>query len=251
MRPPAPNPLHVEEIALNAWPGIQTALYDGWVLRVASGYTKRANSATALYPGTLNLATKIEHCERFYEHRRLPPVFRLPNFPETARIDGALAGRGYQLIDTTSVQVLALTTHPPPVNTRTRCLTGQAGLEHWLESFHQLNRHRPDADTHLRLLQLVTGTLCPMILEEGGEVVACGLGVLDGEYFGVFDVVTAVRQRRQGYGRELMAGLLAWGIASSARHAYLQVMISNEPALTLYDKLGFRELYRYWYRVKA
>ena len=145
MNQPDINPRHIEEIALNAWPGIQTALFDGWVLRVANGYTKRANSATALYPGSLNSAAKIDHCERFYEKMGLPPVFRLPQFHQPADVDGALAARGYQLIDTTSVQVLTLAGFQTASAGRTRCLEGQSGLASWLETFHHLNRHRPDA----------------------------------------------------------------------------------------------------------
>jgi len=74
--------------------------------------------------------------------------------------------------------------------------------------------------------------------------------VLQDGCLGLFDIITDEGQRRRGYGRQLMQGLLAWGKQQGARSAYLQVMLNNPPALALYAGLGFREVYRYWYRVK-
>ncbi|MGD9676211.1 MAG: GNAT family N-acetyltransferase, partial [Candidatus Bipolaricaulia bacterium] len=58
-------------------------------------------------------------------------------------------------------------------------------------------------------------------------------------------------ERRRGYGEHLMHGLLAWGRGVGAQRAYLQVMLSNVGALSLYRTLGFQEAYRYWYRVRV
>ena len=50
----------IEELSLNAHPGIKTELYDGWILRFANGYTNRANSVNMLYGGSINLEEKID-----------------------------------------------------------------------------------------------------------------------------------------------------------------------------------------------
>ena len=80
-------------------------------------------------------------------------------------------------------------------------------------------------------------------------MVACGLGVQEGEWFGLFDIVTHPEHRRQGLSTCLIAEMLAWASAQDARRSYLQVMESNQPALGLYAKLGYMDEYGYWYRV--
>jgi ribosomal protein S18 acetylase RimI-like enzyme len=77
------------------------------------------------------------------------------------------------------------------------------------------------------------------------------MGVMDGDYLGIYNLVTAEDCRRRGIGTELLLHLLDWGIDNAATTAYLQVMLNNEPALKMYERLGFRELYQYWYRVQS
>jgi len=246
------NPLPIEEAALNAWPALQTNFYDGWLMRTANNYTKRANSVTPLYDAiaTLPLDEKISHVEAFYRDEQLRPIFRLPSFLAMAELDATLAHRQYQKLDETSVQTLDLSHCGAIGSERAIILPGYSGMESWLDDFHRLSgSHRPDADTHQRLLENIHGKTCYMVLMVEGEVVACGLAVESGGLVGIFDVVTAPEHRRKGYGLELMEALLDWACSTHAHHAYLQVMLNNQPALTLYEKLKFKELYQYWYRM--
>ncbi len=89
------------------------------------------------------------------------------------------------------------------------------------------------------------------ILKKDGKPVACGLGVLEDEHIGIFDVITAPEERRRGFATELLNGILRWAQARGATCAYLQVKMSNEAAWRMYQKAGFENVYHYWYRMRA
>ena len=56
----------VEEVCLNAWPAPQELHYDGWLIRLADGQTRRSNSVNVLRDGMLPVEEKIDYCERVY-----------------------------------------------------------------------------------------------------------------------------------------------------------------------------------------
>ena len=95
--------LRIEQASLRAWPALEDSDFDGWRLRFANGYTRRANSVTPLGPSRLALTDKVVTCERLYSERGLPTIFRLTPFapPE---LDGLLAQRGYRLGDEVEVR---------------------------------------------------------------------------------------------------------------------------------------------------
>jgi GNAT superfamily N-acetyltransferase len=237
----------IEEAGLNAWPALQQMLYDGWVLRFSKGYTKRANSANALYPSAIDTREKVAFCEAQYKARELGPIFRITPFAPTD-LDGILEARGYELIDTTLVLHLDL---DQPASSP----SGQAhqeSLDDWLPIFCRLKSSSLEAhQTHREILEAILGRCFYASLSVSGEAVSCALGVLEGEFFGLFDVVTSPEHRSKGHATALLSSMLDWAQENGARHAYLGVVALNSPARRLYDKLGFQEVYRYWYRVPS
>src|SRR5512136_30546 len=95
----------IEELSINAWPSLQTMLYDGWVLRFANGYTRRANSINPIYPSGGDVSEKIQTCEQLYRDRGLNVVFKMTSAVYPAGLDDVLASQGYAVDAQTSVQI--------------------------------------------------------------------------------------------------------------------------------------------------
>lgn len=237
----------IEEASLNAWPALQQILFDGWILRFSKGYTKRANSVNPLFTSHLDIENKIGTCERLYEEKGLPPVFRITPFVSPPNLDRVLERHHYRKIDPTSVLYLDLTRHA------TRTQTGhlrEESLDGWLQLFSRMTDSPPEKQQIRReILQGMPVRRLPVSLVVEGQAVSCAVGALEGDLLGVFDLVTDPRQRRKGYATSLVSSLLEWAQTNGARCAYLQVAFQNAPAHGLYTKLGFREAYQYWYRV--
>lgn len=239
----------IEEISMNAWPAAQTLLYDGWVLRFASGYTRRANSIYPLYPSSLELDEKIRACEMLYHQQHLPVIFKMTAESQPGGLDDHLAGLGYQPEARTSVQLLDLRGWEEPDTPSAHC-SGEETAE-WQAAFARLSGMKESNQAaHRQILRAILPQTCFASITSGDQTAACGLGVLEAGYLGLYDIVTGAACRRQGYGERVVRDLLAWGKRQGARTAYLQVMRDNSPALRLYEKVGFQEEYQYWYRVK-
>lgn len=244
----------IEELSLNNWQPLSTLLYDGWVLRIAKGYTIYANSISAIYHSTYDLNQKIKECEKIYLDNGLPPTYKITPFVKPDNLDDILEEKGYSLVDYNgspyiSVQTMELDGIIEP-NLHSVRLDEKINTE-WVDDFCRLNNVKEkDKDTMIQMLSNIVTKKCLISLYNNGDVVACGLGVIEREYIGLYDIVTDTKFRNQGFGLQLILNLLKWGKVNGAKYSYLTVLLNNEPALKLYSKIGFSEIYKYWYRVK-
>jgi ribosomal protein S18 acetylase RimI-like enzyme len=239
----------IEELSMNAWPGLQTMNYDGWILRFANGYTRRANSVIPLYPSKNNPVEKIGFCEKVYGDQGLPTIFKMTAASEPHELDLLLSERSYRAEALTTVQLLGLARL---VNGgQTEVDLASLETEDWHAAFCRMNGiGLNQQETHRQIVSAIVPKKCFAAVRLSGQVVGCGLGVLQDGMMGLFDIIVDKAHRRQKYGDRIVRALLDWGKQGGAQMAYLQVMCNNPPALGLYAGIGFREEYQYWYRVK-
>ena len=157
-----------------------------------------------------------------------------------------LTEEGYTVETPTSVQTLDLAAVDPedhPALHSSSRLT-----ETWLADFARMDQTAPHKIAPMRqVMNLIQPQTCYMTLQQNGTTVAAGLGVCDEQYVGLYQIVTDERYRRRGLGMTVVLGLLGWGKTNGATVAHLSVVPANRPAHTLYQKIGFREVYQYRY----
>ena len=234
----------IEELGLNASAPAAQLLYDGWLLRLLPGPAKRARSVNPVYPSTLRLADKLVCCERLYREHRLPLVFRITPFSEPPTLDAELERLGYPRFDDTAVEVASI--EPEKLQSAP---TEVLPLPAWVEAVGGLRGSPPEhRSSHLARLQGLALPHRSLVIRHEGRIAAAGLAIVEDGWTGLFDIVTDKHLQRQGFGRQLVHGLLQAAWELGARQAYLQVTVDNTPARSLYARLGFRACYQYWYR---
>jgi GNAT superfamily N-acetyltransferase len=244
----------VEETCMNAWPALKEIFYDGWLIRLANGQTRRTNSVNVIGKSARALADKIAYCEDIYRSHGQPPYFRILS-TGAKELDGALASRGYRREDETCTLFMNFRTHRPPAldgSVALDILEGRPSAE-WLTAHNRLSRRSSEEGRalHAVLDMLAIPAFFGEARDADGEIASVAFGAIHERMLCLQWVVTDPEQRRRGLSRATLSALLRRGQEMGATAACLQVVATNASAIRLYESLGFRcELYRYHYRVR-
>ena len=80
------------------------------------------------------------------------------------------------------------------------------------------------------------------VLEEDGVIIGYSALMLTMDEAHLLNVSIAKERQQQGYGRMLLEKMLEVARSHGAAHMFLEVRVSNRPAITLYEKMGFNEM---------
>jgi GNAT superfamily N-acetyltransferase/tetrahydromethanopterin S-methyltransferase subunit G len=256
----------IEEMTMNAWPSIQTILFDGWIIRMAGGYTKRANSVnpiysyendaransiSPIYSCVSNMDEKINYCEKLYKENNLPTIFKIIECDEYKKLDKRLDELNYEKVDLTCVQIY------DGINQNNSkmagVIIGNKFSDDWKNCFYQCSNieNLDTIKTIEKMLENVKHKIISVYKLEKGTFVGCGYGIIERDFVGLFDIIVREEFRGKGYGKEIVEAILLKAKETGVNKAYLAVVNDNIIAKTLYGKIGFKEIYKYWYRKKV
>lgn len=239
----------IEELSMNAVPSLNTILFDGWILRFSEGYDYKVNSINPLYTSTYELNYKIEYCEKKYSSLNLPIIYKLTE-NNCNTLDKELDTRQYKQTKESKVMTLSLSNMEIKVQPSVKVLN--YADDKWLKGFCKLANIKSKSKqyTSQKIINNIQSKIVCSYIEQNNLIIACGLGVIERGFVGLFDINVAPMYRRIGFGSQICNSILREAIKYGAYMSYLQVSISNRPAIALYRKLGFIEQYKYWYRIK-
>jgi N-acetylglutamate synthase len=232
-----------EERIVNCWPALHTLLMGDWVVRLANGYSGRANSASPLRPGAILGNPELGAIEAIYRAHQRPAIFRLSPLADVA-VTALLLERGYRLM-VCSMGMLGPLPHSLYAHDPAICVTSAPTLA-WIKGVCALQAQgKRDTATFGAMMNLLAVPAGFFEISVDGVAVGYGLGTVDRGYLEISSVILAEASRGLGLGRRLVAAMCQWGDAHGAERAFLQVDRTNERARALYRSLGMRDLYQY------
>lgn len=240
----------IEELSFNAWPSHKTELYDGWILRYSSNYTHRTNCVNLVAPSQLPLSQKVIFCENEYRAEKTPCIFKLSPLTDP-KVDLYLEKQGYRIEHVTENMTLSFPNFIPYANEIEVTLESEI-TDEWIHNLFALN------GTTDPVLQKIVPYMYHSIpkptisasIHKDGKMVASGLGILDRDHVGIYAIYVHQDYRRRHYAHAICDALIHAAMRHGTDHAYLQVVKGNTPARTLYESLGFKYLYTYWFRTR-
>ena len=250
---PLERELELERTVVDAWPALECAELDGWLLRSSGGPTHRGNSVATLAAGSaLGLDERIERAEAWYRERAQPPMFQLGPCAAPQGLDAALEARGYRK---EGAAILALAGAESVARASASLLSADVSATPsatWLSIAAGASRFAASQDVFLGFLGRLEGR-CRFVTagdDEGRPAAVC-IGITSGTRLGIYAMFTLPALRRRGAARTTLHTAAKSAMTAGQTELYLLVESGNTAARALYAECGFVDVYGYHYRVRG
>ncbi|KAA3636371.1 MAG: GNAT family N-acetyltransferase [Armatimonadetes bacterium] len=229
----------LERALYDTWTSDESTRIAGWTLHSNGGFTRRVNCATAVgSPGTDPEA--FGAISTWLAERGGAPIVRVTPLLSDETVAAVSTEWGYRSFDDTVVMTGPVTAVASSGSIEVVPVTDEG----FFADINVLNQRAPSSKPAWR-------RLLGRIEDRAAGLRLPGIGVAlvaaSGRVAEVYSVAVAPDARRRGVASSLMNTATAWAVERGCDTMSLQVLGTNDAALALYDRLGYREVYRYHY----
>ncbi|NHJ39823.1 MAG: GNAT family N-acetyltransferase [Asgard group archaeon] len=242
----------LQEISSNAWPALKHHILNGWIIRLAEGVTRRANSVLPLSYYGENIQEDIDFVEEIYNQWNLPSVFQIPDYHEPKNLSHILEDRGYLKEAESLVMKCAI----KEISTISQNLNfsysnSNKESEEWFTALKEFNNSSNERISIVRkIINRISQPKKFFYAKENESIVGVTLVVIERSHLGIYNMATKPEYRRQGIAKSIFAEIKKWATEQNIGNIYLQVQGDNLGAINLYKSVNLRETFRYRYMIK-
>ncbi|MFD5427754.1 GNAT family N-acetyltransferase [Streptomyces sp. NPDC127084] len=247
---PAASFDELARISARAWQPVESEPLGEWLLRAASGFTRRANSVLPLGDPGMPLDAALDRVRAWYGARELPAFIQPATGGEGTQeaLCAELERRGWEREVTTELRVGGLAAVGDLDADVSRVRLDRSVDGDWLRRY-QRSSGPGVSGPHVRAV-LSSGpsvwfATVPGASGEPGGPAAIGRCVVDGRWAGFMAVEVDPARRRQGLATAVMAALARRALEEGASAAWLQVESDNDAARAMYEGMGFATHHHY------
>ncbi len=242
----------LERAAALGWRAPEEGRIGDWLLRAASGFTGRANSALAVGKPGVPLSDAIEAVCRWYSGRGLPAMMAVPyprTNPQANLLDRVLAGQGWTIRAGAATVMAASADGVARLAAQNAAGMVETHAEPdaaWLARYHYRGQQLPPI-----AVKLLTSAPWQSFasVRVNGQAIAIGRVAAAGQWAGITAVEVDPEHRRAGLATAITSALAAQAATHGATGLYLQVEDDNAAARALYGRIGFADHHGYHYRI--
>ncbi|GAB3699650.1 GNAT family N-acetyltransferase [Mariniluteicoccus flavus] len=234
-------------LAHRAWLAADVRDIDGWLVRRDQGVTGRANSVLPLGEPA-DLAMALQLASALYRQKQIRPCFQISTSALPTGLDDELAERGWEEARHAYAMVAQTDEVVARAGERTRPVHVSGGLD---DAHLDLWARIDGRDSGAGLAELAgVARRTPAVyasMRREGRVWATARGTLDDGWCGIDGLATDESARGRGLATDLIAEIARRASKAGARGMWLLVARDN-PAQSLYERLGFTRQFAYHYR---
>ncbi|NHK30057.1 MAG: GNAT family N-acetyltransferase [Asgard group archaeon] len=242
----------LQEISCNAWPAKKNHILNGWIVRLAEGITRRANSVLPLgYYGN-DVQKDVKQVEQIYDQWNLPSVFQIPDYYEPQELLSILEERGYvkeaeSLVMSCSVNEIS---HISQNGSFSYSHKKQESDE-WFIALQQFSNASDDRINGVRkIINRISQPKNFFYAKKNGSIIGVALVIFERSHLGIYNMITNPEFRRQGIAKSIIYEIKKWCQDKDIENIYLQVQGDNLGAIKLYKSVNLTETFRYRYLIK-